>query len=117
MCTGAACTGTWAGVAAETLLLCWALQREEFKWTSDLLSEAFWPQHLAGLPVSEGFCRAVMQWVSAGAGLGFGTNSAPLCLCPPQCWALAQEEGHKEMSSSCDTSHRFSWVDATHAWR
>lgn len=70
MCTGAACTGTWAGVVAETLLVCWAgLQREEFNWTSDLLSGAFWPQYLAGLTVTEGFYRAVMQWVSAGAGI------------------------------------------------
>lgn len=119
MSTGAACTGTGADVAAETLLVCWAgLQREEFiNWTSDLLSGAFWPQYLAGLTVTEGFYRAVMQWVSVGAGLGFGTGAVTLLSLPTLVLGLPQEEGHKEVSWSCDTSHHFSWVDATHAWR
>lgn len=47
----------WCGCRDTSALLgsAAAKQREEFNWASDLLSGAFWTQHLAGLTVTEGF--------------------------------------------------------------
>lgn len=78
-----------------------AVQSEELNWPSDLLSGAFWTQCIADLTVTEGFGRAVMQWVSAGAGLAAGTGPVTVQSLPTPVLGFAtegKEEGQQEVS-------------------
>lgn len=91
----------WCGCRDTSRLLgsAAAVQREELNWTSDLLSGAFWTQYIADLTVTEGFYRAVMQWVSVGAGLGAGTDPVTALSLPTPVLGFATEE--KEKKQKC----------------